>query len=125
VQSGTPCWPSDPVQECQCSVLCPGTNPSAGPVACGARPGCAFPVAGGVGWLEDVPPAEQAPTPSSAVTVSAAAETQPVRPLRPPPARRPATREIGMPPIMPDKIRCPAPSGRKLSDTGNGQDGAR
>jgi len=60
---------------------------------------------------EDVLLAEQAPAPSSAVTVSTTAIAQPVRPLWPG-ARRPATREIDMPPIMPDGIRCPAPSQR-------------
>ncbi len=78
VQSGTPSWPSVPAQECQCSVLCPGTI---GPVACGAPPACVLPSGGGVAWLDDVLPAEQAPTPSSAVTVSAAAIARPVRPL--------------------------------------------
>src|ERR1700759_2434037 len=107
VQSGTPSWPSVPAQECQCSVLGPGMS---GPVACGAPAPCAFPEADGVTWLDD-DPAEQAPAPSSAVTVSTAAVARPVRPLRPP-ARRTATREIDMPPIMPDRIRGPAPSGR-------------
>ena len=87
--------------------------------------GLRVPVGGGVAWLDDVLPAEQAPTPSSAATVSTAAIARPVRPLWPPPARRRATYEIDMAPIMPDKIRCPAPSGRKPSATGNGQDAAR
>ena len=42
-------------------------------LACSRRPAWA--------WLDDESPAEQAPTPSSAVTVSTAAVAQPVRPL--------------------------------------------
>jgi hypothetical protein len=93
-----------PPQECQCSALCPGTIP----VACAAPPLGAPPAAGGAAWLEDEPPAEQAPIPRSAVTVSTMAGTQPVRPLLRPAERRAATGEIDMSPIMPDKIGCPA-----------------
>ena len=105
VHSGTPCWAAWPVQACQCSVLCPGTT---GPVADDAPDpafaGCVLPAAGGAAWPEDEPPAEQAPTPRSAVRVIATAGTQPVRPLWRPAARRTATGEIDMSPIMPDKI---------------------
>src|SRR5205814_9807339 len=107
-RSGTACWAAGPVQACQCSVLCAGTT---GPVADAAPPapvfpGCVLPAAGGAAWPEDEPPAEQAPTPSSAATVIAVAETQPLRPLWRPAAQRTATGEIDMSPIMPDMIHC-------------------
>src|SRR2546430_731180 len=65
-------------------------------------PGSVLPAADEAAWPEDEPPAEQAPTPRSAATVIAVAETQPVRPLWRPAARRTATGEIDMSPIMPD-----------------------
>src|SRR5262249_61914117 len=102
VHSGTPCWAATPRPACQCSVLCPGTT---GPVAdappAPVLPGSVLPAAGGAAWPEDEPPAEQAPTPRSAARVIAVAETQPVRPLWRPAARRTATGEIDMSPLMP------------------------
>src|SRR6266567_7333522 len=97
VQSGTPCWPSPPRQECQCSVLCSGTT---GPAACGVLPaaGGVLPAAG----PEDAEPPEQAPAPSRTAAPAASAVTALL-------TGRPPRRDIEMRPmvpIMPDATRC-------------------
>ncbi len=91
VQSGTPSWPTVPVQACQCSVLRVGTI---GP-ASAAAPAAAGVLAAGLGDVAEAGLlAVQAVTASSAAAPKASAAVT----RR---ATRPSRGGIDMPPIMP------------------------
>ncbi len=69
---------------------------------------------------EDVAAAEQALIPSRAATATVSAAVALLTPW----VERPRRRDKDMPSMMPDKIRCLAPSRPEPLATGNGQDAA-
>ena len=99
-------------------------DPESRPGRLGASSGLLRASGGGLGTsggrAGDVAVAEQALTPSTAATATVSAAAA----LRPPWDGRPPGRDIDMPPIMPDAIRCLALMRPEPSATGSGQDAA-